>query len=61
MSTSESKVIVVSPSGHDPVFSGSVEAAVEYLENNPSEQHRWVYIRDTTEILTEPEYLDLAT
>jgi hypothetical protein len=52
---------VVHPSGNFPVFQGSAEDAVKFLEENESENPRWVYVTATADILTESEFLDLAT
>jgi hypothetical protein len=53
--------IVVNYPGTDTVFTGSAEETVKWLEANPSLTPRWVYVGETSDILTEPEFLDLAS
>lgn len=52
---------VVYTNGTRPVFNGTTEAAVRWLEKNHSDEPRWVYLGKTGDVLTESEYLDLAT
>jgi hypothetical protein len=51
---------VVSNMNSALLFQGPSEATVKYLESNPSEEPRWVYIGASGDILTESEYLDLS-
>jgi hypothetical protein len=53
--------IVVNHEGDNPVFGGTTENTVKWLEENPSKEPRFVYIKATTCILTESQFLDLAT
>jgi hypothetical protein len=52
---------VVNSSGTDTVFSGSTLQTIAWLEANPSVEPRFVYVSATADILTESQYLDLAT
>jgi hypothetical protein len=54
-------VWIINSAGTYPVFLGPEDKAVEYLEENPSEQPRAVYIVKTGDIITESQFLDLAT
>jgi hypothetical protein len=53
--------IVVNAQGTDTVFKGTDEETVKFLEENSSENPRSVYVCETSDILTESQYLDLAT
>lgn len=53
--------IVVDSEGTDTVFDGSTDDTVRWLEENPSLKPRSVYIQKTADILTESQFLDLAT
>lgn len=52
---------VVNSQGTDTVFQGTSEETLKWLEANPSDLPRWIYITETGDILTESEYLDLAS
>lgn len=52
---------VVHNSGEHAIFNGTTEETVKWLEDNPSNEPRWVYTGETGDILTESEYLDLAS
>lgn len=43
------------------LFCGKTEDVVKWLEDNPSEEPRWVVIGKIMDSLTASEYLDLAT
>lgn len=55
----EDTVWIINPRGTDPVFLGPSSDALKYLEENPSEQPRGVYISNSGAIMTESEFLDL--
>lgn len=44
-----------------PLFNGTTEATVKWLEENPSTKPRWVFISKTLDVITDSEYLDLAS
>lgn len=53
--------IVVASDGKNTVFQGTELATVEWLDQNPSEEPRYVYVSATADILTESQFLDLAS
>jgi hypothetical protein len=44
-----------------PLFNGTTEETVAWLEANPSTEPRWVCLGVNMQFLTVSEYLDLAT
>jgi CRISPR/Cas system-associated protein Csm6 len=52
---------VVASDGESTVFEGTELATVEWLEANPSEEPRYVYVSATADILPESQFLDLAS
>lgn len=53
--------IVVAHDGETIVFTGTTEETVKWLEENIDFEPRWVYIGESADIITESQYLDLAS
>lgn len=52
---------VVESDGKNTVFQGTELATVEWLDKNPSEEPRFVYVSATADILSESQFLDLVS
>lgn len=53
--------IVVASDGESTVFQGTELETVWWLDENPSEEPRYVYVSAIADILTESQFLDLAS
>ncbi len=52
---------VVLTADQQALYYGATEFTVAWLEANPSDEPRWVYVGESADVLTESQYLDLAT
>ena len=57
----EDRIWVINYDGTAPLFCGLEGQVVEFLENNPSDIPRIIYITSTNDFLSESEFLDLAS
>lgn len=53
--------IVVARDGETIIFTGTTEETVKWLEEHITFDARWVYIGESADIITESQYLDLAS